>query len=221
MKNLGALHENLDHKVYLALKQMITERILPPGHKIPQEKIAGELGISRTPLVNALKYLEKENLVIAHPRRGFFVRLFTDGEMIQIFELREVLEGLAARRAAAVITALEAERLRRFFRKFPTDRTIDDAAAYAQEDREFHNHIARLGSHEFLQSVLEVFNIISFSYQFSSAHGLARDPEETIHEHLAIIEALVSKDPQASERMMRAHFQNSIAVIRNRIARRG
>ena len=58
MRNVGATHENLDQKVYTILKKMITDRKLLPGRKIPQEKLAGELGISRTPLVNALKYLE-------------------------------------------------------------------------------------------------------------------------------------------------------------------
>ena len=73
MRNVGAAHENLDQKVYAILKKMITDRKLLPGRKIPQEKLAQDLGISRTPLVNALKYLEKEKLVEAKPRRGFFV----------------------------------------------------------------------------------------------------------------------------------------------------
>jgi DNA-binding GntR family transcriptional regulator len=61
MKNIGAAHENLDHQVYLIVKQMITDRKLVPGEKIPQEKLATELGISRTPLIKALTFLEKEN----------------------------------------------------------------------------------------------------------------------------------------------------------------
>jgi len=216
MKNLGDLHENLDHKVYLILKQMITERKLLPGEKIPQEKLAREMGISRTPLVNALKYLEKEKLVEAKPRRGFYVRLFTDSEIISIFELREVLEGLAARRTAKQITDREKERLQRFFTQFPENKPITDSSAYVNEDREFHNYVTGLGSKEFLRSVLETYNIISFSYQFSSPDGLARDPNETIHEHRAIIDAISRRDPQAAEQLMHAHFQKSIEAIKSR-----
>jgi DNA-binding GntR family transcriptional regulator len=102
--NLGAEHENLDQKAYQILKGMIIERQLLPGDKIPQEKLAEDLGISRTPLVNALKLLEQDKLVQSIPRRGFFVRHFNKHEMISIFELREVLEGLAARRAAEQVT---------------------------------------------------------------------------------------------------------------------
>lgn len=214
MKNVGALHENLDQKVYLALKQLITDRKLLPGEKIPQEKVAQDLGISRTPLVNALKYLEKEKLVEAKPRRGFYVRLFTRDEMISIFELREVLEGLAARRVAEQITEKEVVKLRRFFESFKGSRQITDIRRYSKEDREFHCYVTDLGSKEFLKSVLLSFNIISFSYQFSTSEGLVRTPDDTITEHLAIIDAISDRDAVAAERLMRSHFQSAIEKIR-------
>ena len=113
--NLGAEHENLDQKAYQILKSMIIERQLLPGDKIPQEKLAEDLGISRTPLINALKFLEHEKLVQSIPRRGFFVRLFDKAEMISIFELRELLEGLSARRACQNITDRGIEQLKGFF----------------------------------------------------------------------------------------------------------
>ena len=90
MEKLGARHQNLDQKIYTILKSMIIERKLTPGTKIVQDKIAEELGVSRTPLVNALKKLEHEKLVASIPRKGFFVRLFSKQELVQIFELREV-----------------------------------------------------------------------------------------------------------------------------------
>ena len=115
MRNLGAEYENLDYKAYQVIKDMIIDRQFLPGQKIPQEKLATDLGISRTPLVNALKYLEHEKLIKAIPRRGYFVRLFTQQEMISIFELREVLEGLAARRACDQISDTGIKRLKSFF----------------------------------------------------------------------------------------------------------
>ena len=210
MKNIGAVHENLDHQVYLIVKQMITDRKLVPGEKIPQEKLATELGISRTPLINALKFLEKEKLVAAKPRRGFFVRPFTRDEAVSIFELREVLEGLAARRAAASLTEKKEKTLRHFFSQFPEEGPSIDRRAYAEEDRRFHLYISEIGSREFLKSILESFNIISFSYQLVSPEGLVRRPDETLGEHRAIIEAICSGDGNAAEAMMRRHFRRSI-----------
>jgi DNA-binding GntR family transcriptional regulator len=212
--NLGAEHENLDQKAYQILKAMIMDRQLLPGQKIPQEKLAEDLGISRTPLVNALKFLEQEKLVQSLPRRGFFVRLFTRSEMIAIFELREVLEGLAARRAAEQITEREVSHLKGFFRQFAGARAIDDVKLYAREDRRFHKFISETGSKEFLKSILETYNIISFSYQTTLSEGLVRPPEETIQEHMAIIQAISDRDPAAAENLMRRHLNNSIAVLK-------
>ncbi len=214
MRNVGEMHENLDQKVYSILKQMITDRKLLPGEKIPQEKLAQDLGISRTPLVNALKYLEKEKLVEAKPRRGFFVRLFSKSEMINIFELREVLEGLATRRAASQITDEQMNKLRGFFRQFDATEPITDIVAYSREDREFHNYISELGSKEFLKSVLHSYNIISFSYQITTTEGLVRHPNDTIAEHLAIIEAICNKDSEGAESLMRAHLRKAIDTIK-------
>lgn len=217
MVNLGAEHENLDQKAYLILKNMIISRRLLPGDKIPQEKLAQDLGISRTPLVSALKYLEKEKLVEAIPRKGFYVRLFTKEEMISIFELREVLEGLAARRAARNISDAQINKLQDFFRQFKGLTDITDIRAYAKEDRRFHNFITEIGAKKFLKSILENYNIISYSYQLVTFEGLVRTPNETIHEHQAMIEAISSKDEDLAEDIMRQHLKKGIAVLRQEI----
>jgi len=213
IKKMGLAHENLDQKAYLILKEMINDRRLAPGEKISQEKLAAKLGISRTPLISALKYLEKEKLVEAKPRRGFFVREFGPGEMISIFELREVLEGLAARRAAMTITDQQIGHMQQFFSSFSARSSITDYRGYCQEDRRFHNYVTKIASREFLESILSTYNIISFSYQRVASEGLVRAPDETLNEHLAIIDAICNRNPEESEAMMRKHFQRSIAHL--------
>lgn len=217
MKNLGAEHENLDQKAYEILKNMITERLILPGEKIAQEKLAQELGISRTPLISALKFLEHEKLVESKPRRGYFVRLFSKQEMVSIFELREVLEGLAAKRAAANITDKEIQILNGFFRIFAKSADISDYKAYAREDRRFHNFITEIGAQEFLKSILHTCNIITASYQYLSSEGLVRPPNETFQEHLAVIEAIGNRDPDAAEKLMRRHLRKTIVHLRQDI----
>lgn len=219
MPNLGAQHANLDQKVYQILKSMIIERKLLPGAKIRQEKLAQELGVSRTPLVAALKFLEHEKLVASKPRRGFFVRLFKKQEMVSIFELREVLEGLAARRAAAQVSDPDVRQLQSFFAAFDPQADIQDYRRYSQEDRRFHNFVIQIGAKEFLRSILETYNIISFSYQVVSSEGLVRSPNETLGEHLAVIEAICDRDPEAAETLMRRHFKRSAAALMLDVAR--
>lgn len=217
MVNLGAEHENLDQKAYLILKNMIIDRKLLPGDKIPQEKLARELGISRTPLISAIKYLEQEKLVEAKPRRGYFVRFFSMQEMVSIFELREVLEGLAARRATHHITDPQINRLNKFFQQFDPSSDIRDYKAYSREDRSFHNFVVDVATKEFLKSILQTYNIISFSYQVISSEGLVRSPNETIHEHLSVIRAISDRDSDAAENLMRLHFTKTIATLKQEI----
>ena len=217
MVNLGAEHENLDQKAYLILKNMIIDRKLLPGDKIPQEKLARELGISRTPLISAIKYLEHEKLIEAKPRRGYFVRFFSMQEMVSIFELREVLEGLAARRAARHITDPQIDKLNKFFHQFDPSLDITDYKTYSKEDRGFHNFVVDVAAKEFLKNILLTYNIISFSYQVISSEGLIRPPSETIHEHLSVITAISDRDSDAAENLMRLHFRKTIATLKQDI----
>lgn len=209
--------ENLDQKAYQIIKNMIENRELMPGQKIPQEKLAADLGISRTPLISALKFLEQEKLVEVKPRRGFFVRLFSLEEMVSIFEIREVLEGLSARRAAESISNGQIRNLRMIFEPFSNTRDITDFQAYSKADRKFHNYIAHISSREFLRSILQTYNLVSLAYLYPTKEGLIRLPNETIGEHIDIVEAICAHDPQAAEYTMRHHLQKTSAHLKHEI----
>ncbi|MGB3210407.1 MAG: GntR family transcriptional regulator [Desulforhopalus sp.] len=215
MNNIGIGYENLDQKVYQEVKKLIEDRKLLPGEKIPQEKLAKELGISRTPLISALKFLEHEKLIEVKPRRGFFVRLFTIEEMISIFEIREVLEGLSARRAAKHITAKDAKALRLIFKDFLDVDDITDLQAYAKADKQFHVFISEIGSKEFLTTILQTLNIITLAYQNVTSEGLIREPNETIKDHMKIVDAVCNHDPELAEHLMRDHLKTTIVQLKN------
>ena len=209
MQRLGAKHQSLDTMIYHKLKSMVIERKLMPGDKIYQDKLAYEFGVSRTPLVNALKKLEHEKLIIALPRRGFYVRIFSKQEMVHIFELREVLEGLAARKVAIKISDSQIERISRFFSGFKESDHDIDLKKYREEDRRFHSYIIEVAQGDILSSILETFNILTLGYQFVEQEGLVRPPHETYDEHKAIIEAISKRDPFKAEELVRLHLRNS------------
>ena len=209
MRKLGSTHENLDHKVYKTLKAMILGQKLSPGAKIHQEKLAEDLGVSRTPVVNALKKLEQERLIVAVPRKGFYVRRFSPEEMIRIFELREVLEGLAARRAAVRITDGQLQKLRGFFKEVKVSDQGKDVERYAEEDRRFHHFLIEMGGDEILSGILEMYNLITSSYLVGFRGGLVRPPRETLSEHLAIIGAIHRQDAEKAEQAVRIHLRRS------------
>jgi GntR family transcriptional regulator, vanillate catabolism transcriptional regulator len=209
LEKLGMAHENLDYKVHKTLKSMILEGKLSPGSKIYQDKIAGELAISRTPLVAALKKLEQERLVKAIPRRGFYVRRFSPEEMIHIFELREVLEGLAARRVSESITDGQIKELKSFFKGLKASDDPQEVKRYADEDRRFHHFLVEIGGNDLLSGILGTYSIVSYSYQAGTLSGLVRPPKETIHEHRALIEAISRRDRVKAEELARLHLRKS------------
>ena len=103
---------NLDDHIYEHVKQMIANRALLPGQRIVPAELARDMGVSRTPMLSALKRLSQEQLLEWRSRRGVFVRHLSRRELALIFELREVLEGLAARRAAELIDRPQVEQLK-------------------------------------------------------------------------------------------------------------
>lgn len=203
-------HENLDDKIYARLKTLIAERRLLPGARILQDRLAREMGVSRTPLVNALKRLAQERLVEWVSRRGIYVKRFTKREMARLFEVREVLEGLSARLAAPRIDHHEVDRLVEMFRGLDVTPTPAAVRRYVERDRYFHWRLVEIAGNEELANAMESVNMMFFAWQ----DGLVRPAAETVKEHFAILEALRRRDPDASEAAMRLHIRRSLEQLK-------
>jgi GntR family transcriptional regulator, rspAB operon transcriptional repressor len=199
-------HENLDDKIYARLKALIADGTLAPGERILQEKLAREMGVSRTPLVNALKRLGQERLVEWVSRRGIYVKRFTMREMAQLFEVREGLEPIAARLAATRIAPDEVKMFKRMFDGFSTKPSAADLRRYLKCDREFHWRLVALTENPHLAAAMESVNMMISAYQV----GVPRSLAESLPEHRAILEALSRRDPDASEAAMRVHIRRSV-----------
>ena len=118
---------------------------------------------------------------------------------------------------AANISEVQIDKLNDFFRQFADTTDITDIKAYAKEDRRFHNFIIEIGAKEFLKSILQAYNIIYASHLFLSSEGLVRTPNETIHEHLEVINAISQRDSDTAENIMRQHLKKSIASLKRDI----
>src|SRR5690554_5364064 len=106
--------DTLDHTVYKQLKEMIITQSIKPGELIIQNQLSLQLGVSRTPLRKALGELEKEGLLESSPK-GWYVKEFTVQDMVSIFEIRAVLEGLACRLAVDRLEAADLAYMRTMF----------------------------------------------------------------------------------------------------------
>lgn len=201
---------DLDTLTYERVRQMILDGTLEPGKKIVQDRLAAQLGVSRTPLRRALTRLEKENLVEIRPRGGTFVRTFTPDEVIAIFEIRAVLEGLAARLFAPRVTREDVNYMKSLFDTAMAQITDDDWTAYKRADREFHTFIARRAGSRIIEEVLNSYHILTVAF----LQGLIRPPHETYPEHQAIIAALKARDPVRAEQLALEHIRITLESLK-------
>ena len=201
-------HTDLSYEVYKRLKTLILAKELLPGEKLKQEHIAKMLGVSRMPLHKAFQMLENELLIENLPRRGFYVTEIDNKKLLDVFECREVLEGVAARKVACTISASELKKLKKFFSPFIKRKKID-VKKYIEADQEFHNYILVLSGNQVLQKFEVVKNIISQTYR----GGLIREPKETLPEHLEIVDAIEKGDSDKAERLIREHLVKTQKLI--------
>jgi DNA-binding GntR family transcriptional regulator len=207
--------ESLEEQTYVRLRAAIIERKIEPGQRIPVDRVAQELGVSRTPILNALKRLAQEGVVDCISRRGVFVRRFSKREMARLFEVREALEGMAARLAAPRIPVGEIRTLERLFRGLDRTPSAARLRRYIERDRYFHWRLVELAGNAQLMAALDSVNMMFFAYQ----DGVVRPPVETVPEHRAILKALGRRDPEASEAAMRLHIRRSIEQLEREAAR--
>lgn len=203
-------YQNLNEPIYLKVKEMIVSGELKQGEKIVQEKIAEALGVSRTPLMKALLALENEYLVESIPRRGMFVRSLGQKEIFDIYVCREALEGMAARLLAQSSDKTTVKELRDCFSPFFSVDKID-LDVYAKADEKFHSLLIKLTGNAPLDKIYFFGNI----HEKVISRGLLRPPEETLNEHIKIIDAIENGDADQAEKFAREHIEKSRILLLN------
>jgi DNA-binding GntR family transcriptional regulator len=201
-------HNDLPFQVYQRIKEMILAGEFAQGEKLPQEKIAARLGISRMPLHKAFAMLEDDFLVESIPRRGIFVRKPDLKEIIDAFECREGLEGIAARRAAVNLSDKEITALENLFKPFIDSKSFDKIK-YQEADQAFHKAIIRASGNAIMQKLNEIGNVLISTYP----KGIILPHKESMEDHTIIIEAFKSRDPIKSEEYVRAHSRKAKNIL--------
>lgn len=205
-------HTDLSQPIYESLKEMIYRGELKPGEKIIQEKIAENLGVSRTPLMKALLMLENEFLIESIPRRGMFIKKRNINQLVEVYQCREALEGMAARILATQKNRMIVDQLHSCFEPFKGKSKINKKK-YALADEKFHKLLIKLTGNQPLDKI----------YFFGKIHdevigyGLVRPPEETLNEHFKIIEAIANGKEDNAEKYAREHIQKSRELISKNI----
>ncbi|WKN46231.1 GntR family transcriptional regulator [Tunicatimonas pelagia] len=201
--------DGLERAAYQKVKQMILSHKLTPGQKIVQNKLADELGISRTPLRSALQMLEAEHLVESIPRRGVIVRQFSNEEIIEIYDCRIALECTAVRLFTQRASPAVVKKLYDLFAPFVGCTEPIDYQEYRTADIKFHDTIIRQCGNNFLRKLFQQSNLLIYIDRI----GLVRPPEETLPEHIAIIESMTNRNPDEAKLHMKKHLIHSQKLI--------
>lgn len=199
--------DTLKERAHSRLRQEILNGKIPQGSDLREADLSRRLGISRTPLREAISRLAEEGLVEVLPYRGARVVCLDGDHLREIFEVREAVEGLAARLAAARMSEEHIAECRQRF----TARLREVSrrpTAYHVPTRDFHHEILHASGNELL---------IAISYRLHARLTLARAVSGAFHqrwveaarEHLAILAAVEERDACTAERLMRRHIRQS------------
>jgi DNA-binding GntR family transcriptional regulator len=195
----------LSEKAYLAIKQNITSGQLKQGDAIVEHEIAEQLSISRTPIREALNKLSAEGYVETIPNRGCFVKKITPREFLDIMQIREALEGMAARLACERVTRKELDEVSAQFPLFDGGlKEVDYLKAY-EAGENLHKFLVEKSGNLLLEQQLS-----SLRKKIDRTVQIAADVpgryEKAYIEHKHILDALYERNPDLAEKKMRFHI---------------
>lgn len=204
----------LRHKVYQLIKSQIIKGIYAPGETILETKLADELGVSRTPVREAVWLLEVEGLVEATPKKGAVVLGISAKDVADIFVMRQLLEGLAARWAASRLTDSQIKELQKLcdLSEFYVQKR--DIEELANLDDKFHQFIYTASGSKMLNLTLSNFHE---STQQARLHSINIEDRfsQSVNEHLVLLQAFRNRDGAAAEEAMTNHVSMAYQNILN------
>ena len=198
----------LRDEVLGTLRREILTGELPPGERLMELHLADRLGVSRTPIREAIRMLELEGLVTMVPRRGAQVSQMTEKNMNDVLEVRRALDVLCVQLACERITEDGLHALREACETF--ERTVGSGAdnrEIAQADVDFHNVIIRASRNERLIALEETLSLPMYRYRYE----YIKDTEghaNLVSEHRSILESIVAGDAEAAAEAARIHIDN-------------
>jgi DNA-binding GntR family transcriptional regulator len=208
-RTMNGFYENKDYgslseKVYRFLRDGIAEGRYQTGDCLIEMKIAEELGVSRTPVREALKQLELEDLVSSHPNRGVVVKSFTNEDLQDVSTIRHLLEGQAAFWAAQRVTDEQLKELKEVVELMEFYTAKNDITHLVALDTRFHELIYEASGSRTIRHILASLHHNIRKARQSSLTLPDRAPN-SLAEHLSIYHAIEQKDAQAAKEYMEAH----------------
>jgi len=191
----------LKEQAYQALRKMIMSHRFSAGKWINVERLAKELGVSRTPVWQALKELENQGLVVYVPQRGMRMAQMTQDMAVALYEVRGVLEGLAAKLAVEKMDEITLVRMKTVLTKQASIVDAEDLLAYSTSDFDFHSLLYESTGNWLLKETLD--NIKSRSRPLLC--NITPILSDLYQDHIEVLEALQNRDANRAEKAMYEH----------------
>jgi len=195
------------------LRQAILRGDMAPAQRLVENELAEQFGVTRASVRAALIELESEGLVERIRNRGSRVRVVTVEEAVAITECRMVLEGLCAAKAAVAATDDQLAELTGLGEEMAKAVANGEPVTYSELNHELHARIRQFSGQQTAVGLLEKLNAQLVRHRFQLALRPGR-PQQSLSEHLAMVETIVARDPQAAEAAARAHLTSVIAALR-------
>jgi DNA-binding GntR family transcriptional regulator len=219
IKNHKKSGTSFSNKAYSLLKENILSLKFSPEEPLSESKLSALLGMSRTPVREALKRLKTEGFINSFDKKGHFINIPTINQVKNIYEIRAILEGGAAKLAASKI---DLNMLREFEKKFTLwrnklrDKTTNEnnkkeKLSDLKLGRQFHFFIiSSAGNEKLEQLIMNIYDQLEISRPFSYTH---RHKEEVAEEHLKILNALKERDEEKCRTYMEEHIKNAFNTL--------
>lgn len=217
--SLSAEGETLAEQVLRQIQSAIITGAMAPGSKISEPELARAYGISRGPLREALHRLEGQRLLVRVPHAGARVVALSRQELSELYQIRELLEGLACRLAAERMRPDDVDELRDVLREHERDEAFQSGRGYYQQegDFDFHYRIVQGSGNGMLIRLLcdELYQLARmYRIQYSATPNR---PAQAFAEHHRILDAIAEGDGELAELLMRRHIRTSRLTIERQI----
>lgn len=201
-------NKSLTSIIFEKIREDILNGMYDPGEKIVEAKLADELGVSRTPVREALKQLELDGLVENIPNRGVIVKGVTAQDIRDIYTIREAIEGIAAKWSVERMSQEELDSLKEIYELMEFYTFKKDVDKIFELNTKFHELIYMATKSRFLEHVLRDFQLFIKTTRYESLKSEGR-MEHTLQEHKEILDAFINRDEEKAVSKIIDHIGHS------------
>lgn len=209
-------YKPLRELVFESLREAIISGQLRAGERLMEIQLAEEMGVSRTPVREAIRKLELEGLVAMIPRKGAYVAGLSFKDIVDVFEIRSALEGLAAELAAERITDEELEELERYLVKIAEAIEKGDLEKVVANDTDFHSLLYQASRNQRLSQIINNLREQIQRFRTTSLSYPGR-MKTALEEHRKIVEAISARDGELASKLAHEHIENAENSMMNMI----